>query len=62
MEDSSKGEEIAAFAASLALDLPDPIPIPINAEPASAITALTSAKSTFTNPGTVIMSEIPCIP
>jgi hypothetical protein len=35
MEDSSRGEEMAAIAASRARDLPDPIPIPISAVPAS---------------------------
>lgn len=33
------------------LTVPVAVPIPINEEPALAIIALTSAKSTFTNPG-----------
>ena len=60
--DSSSGEVIAWMAASRARDLPEPSPIPISAEPASAITVRTSAKSTLISPGMVIISEIPCTP
>ena len=59
---SSKGLFIAACAASNALDLPEPIPIPRRAVPASVMTDLISAKSTLTNPGQVIMSLIPLTP
>ncbi|KKT10663.1 MAG: hypothetical protein UV89_C0020G0006 [candidate division WWE3 bacterium GW2011_GWB2_43_22] len=59
---SSNGEEIAALAATSALFSPVPIPIPINAVPASFIIVLTSAKSTFINPGITIRSEIPWTP
>ena len=61
-ENSNRGEEMAVKAASRARDLPVPVPIPIIAEPASAITDRTSAKSTFTKPGMVIMSVMPCTP
>ena len=50
---------MAPVAPSLARDLPDPMPIPISAEPASAMIARTSAKSTLTKPGIVIISEMP---
>mmetsp|Transcript_22537 Transcript_22537/g.31367 ORF Transcript_22537/g.31367 Transcript_22537/m.31367 type:complete len:276 (+) Transcript_22537:607-1434(+) len=59
---SSSGDEMAEIAASLARDFPLAIPIPMRLEPASAITARTSAKSTFTSPGTVMMSHIPRTP
>mmetsp|Transcript_529 Transcript_529/g.1245 ORF Transcript_529/g.1245 Transcript_529/m.1245 type:complete len:327 (+) Transcript_529:487-1467(+) len=59
---SNKGLEIAATAASSADVLPEPVPIPINAVPASCITLLTSAKSTLINPGLTIISEIPTTP
>ena len=36
----------------------EPTPIPIKAFPLSFITALTSAKSKFTNPATAIKSDI----
>mmetsp|Transcript_9261 Transcript_9261/g.28823 ORF Transcript_9261/g.28823 Transcript_9261/m.28823 type:complete len:223 (-) Transcript_9261:330-998(-) len=62
MPTSSSGLEMAAMAASRARLLPLPTPMPIRLEPALAITARTSAKSTFTSPGTVMMSEMPRTP
>jgi len=62
MDISSKVELIASLAASIALFSPLAIPIPIKAEPAFDITALTSAKSALIIPGTVIISAIPCTP
>mmetsp|Transcript_21386 Transcript_21386/g.19461 ORF Transcript_21386/g.19461 Transcript_21386/m.19461 type:complete len:200 (-) Transcript_21386:99-698(-) len=59
---SNKGDEIAAAAASCALALPLPLPIPIKAVPASPIIVRTSAKSTFINPGRMIISDIPTTP
>ena len=59
---SNSGDDTACFAASTALFSPDPTPIPIRAFPLSFITALTSAKSRFTNPDTAIKSEIDCTP
>ena len=41
---------------------PLPVPMPISAEPASFMIALTSAKSRLMSPGTVIRSEMPCTP
>ena len=52
------GLEIAALAASSARFSPEPVPMPIRADPVSLIMVRTSAKSTFINPGTVINSEI----
>ena len=60
--DSSSGLLMAAIAASVALDLPEPMPIPNSAVPAQAITERTSAKSTFTRPGFVMMSLMPFTP
>jgi hypothetical protein len=51
IESSKSGESIADLAASTALFSPEPYQIHINAEPAFFITDLTSAKSTFINPG-----------
>jgi hypothetical protein len=45
IDSSINGEETAAFAASVALLSPEAEPTPIIAEPASDITARTSAKS-----------------
>ena len=59
---SSNGDWIACFAASSALFSPDALPIPICAIPVFSITALTSAKSRFTKPGTLIKSDIPWTP
>ncbi len=56
---SSNLESIAILAASVALPSPLAEPIPISAEPEACITLLTSAKSTFIIPGTVMISEIP---
>mmetsp|Transcript_2584 Transcript_2584/g.3965 ORF Transcript_2584/g.3965 Transcript_2584/m.3965 type:complete len:258 (-) Transcript_2584:382-1155(-) len=53
---------MAATAASCALIFPLPVPTPMRAVPAFFITALTSAKSTFTNPGLIIISDIPTTP
>ena len=60
--DSSRGLLMAAWAASLARLRPDPTPMPSSAVPASAITERTSAKSTFTRPGRVMMSLMPFTP
>ncbi len=56
---SNKLELIAARAASTARFSPLAWPIPIKAEPALDMTALTSAKSALMTPGTVIISAIP---
>ena len=57
---SSKGLVIAFSDASIALDVPSPSPVPINAfPPLSVIIFLTSAKSTLIKPDPTIMSEIP---
>ena len=56
---SSSGLWIACFAASSALFSPDAQPIPICAIPVFSIIVLTSAKSRFTSPGTLIKSDIP---
>ena len=62
MESSKSGLDTAALAASAALFSPEPIPIPIKAEPASRIIVFTSAKSTFIKPGIVINSAMPWTP
>mmetsp|Transcript_15772 Transcript_15772/g.22528 ORF Transcript_15772/g.22528 Transcript_15772/m.22528 type:complete len:279 (-) Transcript_15772:297-1133(-) len=62
MGKSSNGLLIAATAASCALIFPLPVPTPIKAVPAFFITARTSAKSTLTKPGLIIISEIPTTP
>ena len=62
IETSNKGDSIAALAASIARFSPLPRPIPIKAEPASAIMLLTSAKSTLISPGVVTRSATPCTP
>ena len=59
---SNNGLLIALRAAVTARPSPEPIPIPISAVPASVIIVLTSAKSTFINPGVVIKSLILCTP
>ncbi len=59
METSKRGELIAIFAASSARFSPVAIPIPIRAEPASAMIAFISAKSMLIIPGVVIKSEMP---
>mmetsp|Transcript_3512 Transcript_3512/g.4667 ORF Transcript_3512/g.4667 Transcript_3512/m.4667 type:complete len:220 (-) Transcript_3512:666-1325(-) len=59
---SSKGLEMAAIAASSADVFPIPVPIPIRAVPASAMTLLTSAKSTLMRPGLTMISDIPTTP
>ena len=56
------GELTAIFAASWARFSPAAVPTPIIAEPASAITVRTSAKSRLICPGVVIRSVIPCTP
>ena len=45
---------------SMARLSPDAVPVPIMAAPISDITVRTSAKSTFTKPGLMIRSAIPC--
>mmetsp|Transcript_18119 Transcript_18119/g.24855 ORF Transcript_18119/g.24855 Transcript_18119/m.24855 type:complete len:230 (+) Transcript_18119:697-1386(+) len=62
MGKSSSGEEIAAMAASIARVLPLPWPMPISAVPALPIMDRTSAKSTFTSPGLMMISEMPTTP
>mmetsp|Transcript_5472 Transcript_5472/g.16595 ORF Transcript_5472/g.16595 Transcript_5472/m.16595 type:complete len:252 (+) Transcript_5472:266-1021(+) len=62
MDLSSKGAEAACWAASSALFLPVPVPTPSMAVPEFVITVFTSAKSTFTSPGMVMMSAIPWTP
>ena len=62
MPRSSSGEEMAAAAASRARFLPVARPMPISDEPASAITARTSAKSTLISPGSVMISQMPRTP
>ena len=57
---SSSGLLIARSAASLARLSPLALPVPIIADPISDITVRTSAKSTFTRPGRMIRSAIPC--
>ena len=59
MEISRRGEAMAERAAAWALFSPTPVPIPMRADPASAIIVLTSAKSTLISPGVVIRSEMP---
>lgn len=49
-------------AASSARFLPLLTPTPSMAVPLLDMIALTSAKSTFTRPGMVMMSEMPCTP
>ena len=59
---SRSGLAIAAWAAAVARPSPLADPIPISAEPASAMIVRTSAKSRLMSPGTVIRSAIPCTP
>mmetsp|Transcript_15578 Transcript_15578/g.25801 ORF Transcript_15578/g.25801 Transcript_15578/m.25801 type:complete len:233 (-) Transcript_15578:1045-1743(-) len=59
---SSRGDATAISAASCARDLPEDMPTPSNADPELDKMDRTSAKSTFTSPGTVIMSEMPWTP
>mmetsp|Transcript_7041 Transcript_7041/g.17479 ORF Transcript_7041/g.17479 Transcript_7041/m.17479 type:complete len:269 (-) Transcript_7041:349-1155(-) len=59
---SNRGEDMAATAASVARVRPTPVPTPIRAVPASFMTARTSAKSTFTSPVLMMISEIPTTP
>ena len=57
---SSNGLVMAFSAASIALDVPSPSPVPIRAfPPLSVMIFLTSAKSTLINPEPTIMSDIP---
>ena len=62
IEDSSSGLEMAAFAASAARSAPEPIPMPMSADPAPDITDFTSAKSRLIRPGTVINDVMPSTP
>ncbi|CAB4632247.1 unannotated protein [freshwater metagenome] len=59
IEASRSGLEIANSAALIDRASPLADPIPINAEPAPAITLFTSAKSKLIKPGVVIRSVIP---
>ena len=62
IDSSISGEETAIFAASAARFSPEAAPTPIIAEPASDITARTSAKSRLIWPGVVIRSVMPWTP
>mmetsp|Transcript_9824 Transcript_9824/g.26747 ORF Transcript_9824/g.26747 Transcript_9824/m.26747 type:complete len:201 (+) Transcript_9824:391-993(+) len=62
MDRSINGAEVAATAASSARFLPLLTPTPSIAVPLLHIMVLTSAKSTFTSPGIVMISEMPCTP
>ena len=57
---SSSGLLIARSAASRARPSPLAVPVPIMAEPISDMTVRTSAKSTFTKPGRMMRSAMPC--
>mmetsp|Transcript_1984 Transcript_1984/g.4085 ORF Transcript_1984/g.4085 Transcript_1984/m.4085 type:complete len:207 (+) Transcript_1984:1385-2005(+) len=59
---SIKGADVAAMAASSARFFPLETPTPSMAVPELHMMVFTSAKSTLTNPGMVMMSEIPCTP
>mmetsp|Transcript_4582 Transcript_4582/g.4723 ORF Transcript_4582/g.4723 Transcript_4582/m.4723 type:complete len:319 (+) Transcript_4582:925-1881(+) len=59
---SRRGEEIALMAASTALVFPFPCPIPIKAVPALPMMVRTSAKSTLTSPGLMMISLMPTTP
>ena len=59
---SSSGLETAISAAATARSSPRAEPMPISAEPALAITDLTSAKSRLIRPGVVIRSVMPETP
>ncbi len=61
-EASSSGDEMAALADSEARFSPLATPMPMSAEPASFMMALTSAKSRLMRPGTVIRSVMPWTP
>lgn len=56
-----KGAAVAASAACSARLGPVATPTPSMAVPALDMIAFTSAKSTLMRPGTVMMSEIPCV-
>ena len=58
----SKAGEMRTSAASSARFLPVATPTPSMAVPELHMTALTSAKSTLTRPGMVMMSEMPWTP
>src|SRR5437762_8852792 len=58
---SSKGLEIACWAASMARFSPRPIPVPLRAGPPFCMMVRTSAKSTFTSPVTLISDAMPCV-
>ena len=49
-------------AALTARPSPDPVPIPMIAEPALLMTIFTSAKSVLMRPGTLMRSVMPCTP
>ena len=62
MVDSNSGELMACSAAFITRLSPRAEPTPMSAEPASAMTERTSAKSTLMRPGIVIRSVMPCTP
>ena len=59
---STRGEAIAALAASIAALSPDASPIPMSADPALLMIDFTSAKSRLISPGIAMISDIPCTP
>lgn len=59
---SNKRPPPRTSAASSARFLPLDTPTPSMAVPLFCMMAFTSAKSTFTSPGMVMMSEMPCTP
>ena len=60
--ETQKRKQIRTRAASSARFLPVATPTPSMAVPELHMTALTSAKSTLTRPGMVMMSEMPWTP
>src|SRR3954447_9504806 len=62
IEVSSRGDSVAALAASTARSSPWPMPMPSRALPASDMIVRTSAKSRLMSPGRVTRSLMPCTP
>ena len=62
IDDSSRGELMAAVAAAIARLSPFALPVPIKAVPAFVKIILTSAKSVLMRPGVVIKLVIPATP
>src|SRR5437763_774973 len=62
IEVSSRGEDTACAAASIARFSPIPMPIPSSAVPASLMIVRTSAKSRLMRPGSVTRSDTPWTP